>query len=149
MNKITTAFAATLLLAMAGGFAADSDDAVEVRRVLVLDKAMKPGAAAAQPKFEYIRLKTSDGKTNPELMCDACCKKAGFKDYVSKPAQNALTVAFMCASCGELCYREGGKEMKFTKEEDIKALKKIEEALHSPVDKTQKPTIQTLQAQGR
>lgn len=52
---------------------------------------MKPAAAAAQPKYEYVKLKTSEEKTNPELLCDACCKKAGFKEYVSKPALQGTT----------------------------------------------------------
>ncbi len=150
MFRITLAIAATMLLfGTVASFGAEGDEGVEVRRVLVIDKSMKPAAAAAQPKYEYVKLKTAEGKTNPELLCDACCKKAGFKEYASKPALQGKTVAYLCASCGEICFRENGIEVKYTDEKEIKALKHIEAELKNPVDKTQKPTIQTLQAQGR
>ncbi len=147
MYRINIAVLAVFLIAASDSTFAEEE--VEVRRVLVIDKSMKPAAAAAQPKYEYVKVKTPEGKTNPELLCDACCKKEGFKEYVSKPALQARTVAYLCASCGEMCYRENGVEMKYTEENEVKALKQIETELRRPVDKTQKPTIQALQARGR
>lgn len=146
MYRVTISVLAVLLIVSSGAFA---EEEVEVRRVLVIDKSMKPAAAAAQPKYEYVRVKTTEGKTNPELMCDACCKKGSFKEYVSKPALQGKTVAYVCASCGEMCWRENGEEVKYTEEKEVKALKQIETELRRPVDKSQKPSVQTLQKLGR
>jgi hypothetical protein len=146
MLRATIAVIAVLLTAATSTFA---EETVEVRRVLVIDKSIKPAAAASQPKYEYVKVKTAEGKTNPELLCDACCKKEGFKEYVSKPALQGKTIAFLCASCGEICYRENGVEVKHTEEAEVKALKHIETELRNPIDKTQKPTIQNLQQRGR
>lgn len=141
-------FAVLVILVLASS-SAYSEEAVEVRRVLLIDKSMKPGAAAAQPKYEYVKVKTSEGKTNPELLCDACCKKEGFAEYKSKPALKDMTVAYVCASCDHMCYRENGVEVKYTEEAEVKALKQIETELKKPVDKSQKPSVQNLQRLGR
>jgi hypothetical protein len=145
MYRTSIAVIAVLLIASSSAFA---EEEIEVRRVLIIDKSMKPAAAAAQPKYEYVRLKTPEGKPNPELMCDVCCKKAGVKEYSSK-ALEGRTVAYLCASCGEICYRENGVEAKYTDEAEVKALKVIETELKKPVDKSQKPSVQTLQRLGR
>lgn len=145
MCRVRIGIIAVLIVACSSVFAEEA----EVRRVLVIDKSMKPAAAAANPKYEYVKLKTAEGKTNPEILCDACCKKGGFKEYVSKPALAGKTVAYLCASCNELCYREGGVEVKYTEEKDVQALKEIKTELGKPIDKTQKPSIQALQGAGR
>ena len=129
-------------------FVAAAENEVEVQRVLVIDKSMKPAAAAAQPKYEYVRVKTPEGKPNPELMCDLCCKKETSMDYGSKSLEGK-TVAYLCVHCGEMCFRENGKEVKYTEEADIKALKQIHVELKKSVDKTQKPSVQALQGAGR
>ncbi len=144
MYRVSIGVLAVLLIASSSAFAEE----VEVRRVLVIDKSLKPGAAAAQAKYEYVRMKTPEGKTNPELLCDTCCKKSEVKEYASKPVLQGKTVAYICASCGDLCYRESGQEVKYTDEKEIKALKEIETELRKPVDKSQKPTVQFLQKSG-
>ncbi|HYG78390.1 MAG TPA: hypothetical protein VEK08_25535 [Planctomycetota bacterium] len=109
MLRTTIGVMAVLLLAASSTFA---EEQVEVRRVLLLEKSFKPAAAAAQPKHEYVKVKTAEGKPNPELMCDACCKKEGSKEHALKPALQGQTVAYKCLSCGEMCCREGGVEIE-------------------------------------
>jgi hypothetical protein len=69
-------------------------------------------------------------------MCDACCKNAGVKECSSKGLEGK-TVAYLCASCGEFCYRENGLEAKYTDEAEVKALKVIETELKKCLDKSQ------------
>jgi len=138
-----------LAVLVIASFSAFAEHEGELRRVLVIDKSMKPAAAAGQAKYEYVRAKTAEGKPNPELMCDACCKKHAGKEYGTASGLQGKTVAYMCASCDHLCYRENGVEVKYTEETEMKAMKVIEMELAKPIDKTQKPSIQALQGAGR
>jgi hypothetical protein len=139
LNRIAKVVAVMMLLVAANSFAEEG----EVVRVLVGDKGMKPAAAAITPKYEYVTAKLPDGKVNPAVLCGECCKKAD--NAATKPAFQGKSVAFMCASCKTVCWHDDGRQMKFTDEADVKAMKAIEEGLKQPVDKTQKPTIQALQ----
>lgn len=156
-TKINFALIAVLAVVTAQVSAAEGD----YRRVLVYDAGTKPSVAAAKGRYEMRRM---HGKT--DMCCQKCMMKAATAAAGTKPSVSTRNEAFICAQCDKMVWCDGGHEVSFTEAQDTESMAKIEKTLRGPiasskrsrqeviepenrVDRTTKPSVQTMQARGR
>lgn len=152
----------SLMLIIAAATQVFASDNAEYARVLVFDRGTKPAAAMANARYELRRVTKNDAS----MMCDACLQKA-YPDKSLKPAAAAAIVmrneAYLCVSCGNMCWRSEGVETKFEEKKQCDACEQIKRELSAPakiesaheaasysrVDTTTKPSVQNMQRRNR
>ena len=128
---LRTVLAICLLVLSCKAIAAVEQDGVI--KVLVFNSGTTPSEAIKKPHYEFRAVR--EGAFNAEFLCDICRQKL-FPEALPEQGRLILVaqtepsgIAYICRNCHDLVWRDQGRQLEFTEENDRVALEKLKREL--------------------